>query len=333
MQLIAKSGDVLADQLGHVEHADLSLAIEDDLHGGVGIDHALVLFVLKTVLLDISPELLGELCAGQWIGTDDGGKRGIRLNRLHESGVRFASRFFSHSGNGHRIGRGQCNDFFGGRIRFLAVDSLGFFLAVSLLSVSFGPVAYPALPPLIETPRLILRPFALSDSPAVQHLAGMREISDTTLLIPHPYPEGAADAWIGTHAMRWTSHEELTLAITLRVTGDLIGAVSFALTPAHDRAELGYWIGLPFWRQGFATEATGALTDFGFKVLGLNRVQAHHLARNSVSGRVLLKLGMRREGTSTRAVKKNGRYEDVLFYGILRRDWPGCSSALPFPAA
>ena len=167
----------------------------------------------------------------------------------------------------------------------------------------------------------------------VQRLAGVREVADSTLRIPHPYPDGAAEAWIATHAGRWTAREELALAITLKDGGGLVGAVGLVFEPAHDKAELGYWIGVPFWRRGLATEAAGGLVDFGFKVLGLARVQAHHMSRNPASGRVLLKLGMRREGTSPRAVKKDGRYEDIVFYGILRRDWPGCSSAPPFPSA
>ena len=192
---------------------------------------------------------------------------------------------------------------------------------------------YPAQPPLIETPRLRLRPFGPADGPFVQRLAGVREIADTTLHIPHPYPDGAAETWINTHGERWAAREELVLAITLKDGDALIGAVNLAFEPLHDRAELGYWVGVPYWRRGFATEAAGGLVDFGFKVLGLNRVQAHHLARNSASGRVMLKLGLRREGASPRAAKKNGRYEDVVFYGLLRRDWPGCSSAPPFPVS
>lgn len=167
----------------------------------------------------------------------------------------------------------------------------------------------------------------------MQRLAGVREVADSTLRIPHPYLDGAAEAWIATHPSRWAAREELALAITLKDGGELVGAVGLVFEPAHDKAELGYWIGVPFWRRGLATEAASGLVDFGFKALGLARVQAHHMSRNPASGRVLLKLGMRREGTSPRAVKKNGRYEDIVFYGILRRDWPGCSSASPFPSA
>ena len=61
------------------------------------------------------------------------------------------------------------------------------------------------------------------------------------------------------------------------------------------RAELGYWIGVPWWNRGYATEAGRALLDFGFGTLGLHRIMAHHMMRNPASGRVMQKLGMTRD--------------------------------------
>src|SRR6185312_16592270 len=98
--------------------ADLRFATENNLEGGVGVDVALVLLVLKTVLLDVRPELLGELSAGERRGTYDRGERCIGSNRLHESGVWFTSGFFSHSATCHRTRRTQCNDFLEGKSLF-----------------------------------------------------------------------------------------------------------------------------------------------------------------------------------------------------------------------
>lgn len=190
---------------------------------------------------------------------------------------------------------------------------------------------FPTDYPCIETPRLLLRAFTLADASDVQRLAGAREVSDTTAVIPYPYPDGVAEAWIGTHQAAWTQHRHLSLAVTSKIDGQLIGAMCLTFAEEHDRAELGYWIGVPFWRNGFASEASSALVDFGFRVMGLQRVQAFHFARNPVSGRVLMKLGMKREGVSPRAFKKHERYEDLVQYGLLRRDWPGCGSTPPFP--
>ena len=182
-------------------------------------------------------------------------------------------------------------------------------------------VDFPTELPVLETPRLRLRPFAPADAAAVRRLAGEAAIAGTTLLIPHPYPDGAAEAWIGTHAARWAAREEFVLAVTSRTSGELLGSIGLVFQTAHEKAEMGYWVGVPHWNKGYATEAVRAVIDYGFRTLGLNRIQAHHMAHNPASGRVMEKAGLRREGLSPQALKKDGVLRDVVFYGVLRRDW------------
>ncbi len=171
--------------------------------------------------------------------------------------------------------------------------------------------------PTLATARLVLRPFRLGDAPMVQRLAGAREIAATTLTVPHPYPDGAAEEWIATHAAAWAERRGLTLAVTLREDGALVGAVGLALVMADRRAELGYWIGVPWWNRGMATEASRGLIDFGFGTLGLHRIMARHMARNEASGRVMQKLGMAREGVLRDHVLKWGEFEDLVVYAVL----------------
>lgn len=183
--------------------------------------------------------------------------------------------------------------------------------------------------PTLETPRLRLRPFALADAPAVERLAGAREVADTTLNIPHPYPDGAAAMWIATHAPAWAAGEGVTYAITAAGgppdgapdAGGLLGAVSLVLAPAHSAAELGYWVAAPAWGRGYATEAAAALCAYAFAALGVHRIEARHLLRNPASGRVMQKLGMRREGVLRDAVRKWDRFEDLALYAVLAPEW------------
>jgi RimJ/RimL family protein N-acetyltransferase len=175
--------------------------------------------------------------------------------------------------------------------------------------------------PTLHTARLTLRPFEQADAPAVQKLAGAWEVADTTLHIPHPYPDGGAEAWIATHAETWTNGSGLTYAITDRSDGTVIGAIGLTIAPQHARAELGYWMGVPYWNRGFCTEAGMAVVELAFVRLGLHRVQSRHLTRNPASGRVMQKLGMQLEGIHRETVRKSGRFEDLALYAILESEW------------
>jgi hypothetical protein len=85
----------------------------------------------------------------------------------------------------------------------------------------------------------------------------------------------------------------------------------------HSQAEMGFWIGVDYWGQGFATEAGQAVIRFGFERLNLNRVHAHHMVRNPASGRVLEKLGMKREGALRQRVRKSDNL-DLAHEGVSR---------------
>ncbi len=175
--------------------------------------------------------------------------------------------------------------------------------------------------PTLATERLVLRPFLLSDAAIVQQLAGNRDVADTTLSVPHPYADGMAESWIAAHQGAWTRHEEATLAITERDAG-LVGAITLRIELPQRRAELGYWVGAPFWGQGYASEAARAMIAFGFGKLSLQRIYAHHMVRNPASGRVMAKAGMTHEGTLRRHFYRWGIPEDVAIWGILADGTP-----------
>ena len=173
--------------------------------------------------------------------------------------------------------------------------------------------------PTMRTARLVLRPLELADAPAIERLAGDREIARGTLTIPHPYPPGAAVGWIAQHASQYARGEQATFAVT-DGGGVLVGVVGLRLEPAYRRAELGYWIGVPYWGRGYATEAVAAVIRFGFDTLGLNRIHARHFTRNPASGRVMQKAGLTFEGIERQHILKDGEFLDLSCYAILRSD-------------
>ncbi len=142
-----------------------------------------------------------------------------------------------------------------------------------------------------------------------------------TLNVPHPYEDGMAEQWIGGHPERFAFGSFVTYAVTLRENKALIGAAGLTVTPAHCRAELGYWLGVPYWNRGYMTEAAQALVSYGFTELGLNKITASHFARNPASGRVMQKIGMTQEGLLRQDVHKGESFEDMVIYGLMAEEW------------
>lgn len=175
--------------------------------------------------------------------------------------------------------------------------------------------------PTLHTERLMLRPFTLEDAPAVVVLANDPDIAANTLSFPYPYELPMAEEWIAGQPERWEKGELANFAIVLREGNALAGSIGLIVSAQHERAELGYWVGRPFWGAGYCTEAARAVVDFGFRELGLNRVQAHHFTRNPASGQVLRKIGMRHEGHLRQWLRKGGVYEDAELFGILREEY------------
>lgn len=178
----------------------------------------------------------------------------------------------------------------------------------------------PAEQPILRTQRLILRPFTLADVPAVIALAGDRAVAENTLSIPHPYSEADAQDWISQRSVVYGTGKSINFAIA-QSSGTLCGAVGLDINLNHNFAELGYWVGRPFWGQGYATEAAAALIAFAFNTLGLNRINATYFSDNPASGRVMEKLGMVKEGYRPQHTLKWGLYRDITLYGLRQEDW------------
>lgn len=138
----------------------------------------------------------------------------------------------------------------------------------------------------------------VADAPRLAFLAGDYDVASMTGTIPHPYSEQMAGEWI---ASVLAGEEGVVFAISH--TGLLIGCTGYrvkAKDKAGDHAEMGYWIGKPFWSQGFATEAVEALIRHAFEQPGLDHLIAGHFEGNAASQRVLAKFGFVSIGSETR---------------------------------
>ena len=176
---------------------------------------------------------------------------------------------------------------------------------------------------IIETPRLILRPFAMTDAPAMfENWASDPEV--TKYLTWKTYT--------GVEIVRmilrdWTESYErpdfYNWAITLKADGDCpIGNISAVQMEAQiDSVEIGYCIGRVWWGRGIMAEALEAVIDFFMEQVGTNRVSARHDANNPNSGKVMKKAGMSYEGTLRQAARNNQGIVDLACYSILKTEW------------
>jgi RimJ/RimL family protein N-acetyltransferase len=173
----------------------------------------------------------------------------------------------------------------------------------------------------VFTERLVLRPFEPTDAAVVETLAGEADVARTTNL-PHPYPPGGAVAWIAAGQEAAAHGQRYPFAVVRSLDRQLVGCMTLLVDLEHRRGELAYWMGRPYWGQGYATEAGARVVAYAFEELQLNRVTAHAMRRNRASTRVMEKLGMVHEGTLRQDIYHWGAFEDVEVYGLLRADYP-----------
>jgi len=175
--------------------------------------------------------------------------------------------------------------------------------------------------PTLKTPRLILRPFKMSDSAKVAEMANHKEIATNTQNLPFPYEQHMALDWIRAHPHMYEDDHMLTLAVVSRKKGIVMGAIGLEIDSTNNNAELGYWLGTDYWGQGFATEAAKRIVYYGFNDLNYHRIHSIHLSQNPASGNVLKKIGMTHEGTYRQHILKWGEYLDAELYGILKDEF------------
>ncbi len=154
--------------------------------------------------------------------------------------------------------------------------------------------------PMLRTSRLILRPLQESDVPVFHRLINDWDICRRVPDAPFPYPESQAQAWIAAAASAREAGRAEQFAIVETLTGALLGCVGLKLSKDRKSAELGYWVGRPHWRQGFALEAVRRIIDWAFASLPIAQLTAVVAADNDGSLAVLRRLGFKQSGKGHR---------------------------------
>lgn len=175
---------------------------------------------------------------------------------------------------------------------------------------------------VIETERLRLKPYEIGFADEIYEVVKQKEIADTTAMIPHPYPRENVKYWINYLQKSFEQGTAYEFAVFLKEDGRYIGNCGFvAISQQHKTAEIGYFIDVAQWGNGYATEACKSLITYGFQDLQLNRISARCMRRNIASKKVLKRSGMVWEGCHRQEFIKNGAYEDIDYFAILAKDY------------
>lgn len=164
-----------------------------------------------------------------------------------------------------------------------------------------------------------VRSLVAGDAEALVRYANNRHVSiNLRDSFPYPYTLHDAKKWLRVAAKH--SPETVWAIASSR---ELIGGIGIHIQPDVFRhsAELGYWLGEPFWGRGIASAATKAVVDYAFTNLELTRIFAGVFEWNPVSARVLEKTGFRVESRMRKAVVKDGKNIDQLMYVMLKEEW------------
>lgn len=159
----------------------------------------------------------------------------------------------------------------------------------------------PITPPVLTTERLTLRPLQDRDAGMITLYAGDIRVAQHLAVVPHPYPPGAAEAYIERTLKG--DNDEIVWAIELNT--ELIGVIGFRQLD-EARGNIGYWLAPQLWGAGYTPEALEAVVDFA-RSMGLTGLEAAVHQDNQQSARVLIKEGFEYCGDSdSHSVARNG---------------------------
>lgn len=179
------------------------------------------------------------------------------------------------------------------------------------------------LPPVLETDRMILRPFTLEDAESLFEYANDPKVTEYVTWEPHQSITDSRDYIFDIVQQNYRRRVPSPWAVTLKKdTQRVIGTVGCFWVSKNARTmELAYALGVNYWGQGLMTEASRAVMDYCFQEFDLNRIQSRCITENMGSARVMEKAGMSFEGTLREALFRRGRFWDLHHYAVLRNDW------------
>jgi [ribosomal protein S5]-alanine N-acetyltransferase len=186
--------------------------------------------------------------------------------------------------------------------------------------------------PRIETDRLILEKFQLTDTQAAfDHWLSDERVSDNRVSAAHQ-SVSQTEKRLTKIVSDYKNEEFCYWAIKLKGSAELIGEIDlYDIDKVTGNCEVSYSLGCEWWNKGYGTETLSAIVEFGFRHMNLHKISAAHNTDNPASGRIMSKAGMVQEGTIRDMIRNSkDQYKDCSVYGILqeeyRKNWHGAES-------
>lgn len=171
--------------------------------------------------------------------------------------------------------------------------------------------------PVLETQRLVLRKIDKNDANHIFHYGSNPRVSEKVTWETHKSMEDT-EAFIEFVLKGYDEKKKALWGIELKESGQIIGTIDFVtINDKHKNGEIGYVLSPEHWGRGITTEAAQRVIEFGFKELGLVRIQARCFTDNIGSQRVMEKASMSFEGITRKGMFAKGDYQDLKMYSIL----------------
>lgn len=176
--------------------------------------------------------------------------------------------------------------------------------------------------PMIETQRLILRKIEMNDANRMfEFIFSDHRVMDNLIKGPHQSITETINR-LTEITNQYVSEKFCYWGIEVKESGELIGTIDlFNFNEDTENCEVGYNIGFNWWNNGYGTEALHAVVEFAFRIMDIHKISATHNIDNPASGKIMLKVGMKREGIIRHMIRKNNQYKDCGIYGILQQEY------------
>ncbi len=177
--------------------------------------------------------------------------------------------------------------------------------------------------PMLKGERIYLKIPTMKDVDSIRKHINDKQVIKFLDVVPHPYKRSDGEWYIKNMVRKGLKEKKaFQFSICLNDTHEIIGGMSVSGIHKRDKnAELGYWIGRKFWRNGYATEALKLILDFSFNKLKLHKVYARANEPNIGSIKLMKKFGFKKEGLFRKHTFCCNRWHNSIQMGVLREEY------------